>query len=309
MSDRIDITLRVNGTDYPVSVDMSRNLLSVIRTEVGLTGTKEGCDDCECGACMVLLDGQPVQFKSPAEAIRAGVHGYLLKEIDGKGLVQAIREVAHVGDHTDHATRGTELFDRRRDDVERVGIEPPDLTGEHLREPQRPVGAHGEGVRHGQIGGEHHRVLLAGRVVDHAQDIEQCGFAAARRSHDGHVIPDLDLAVDGIVWSAFGTTGQRCTASSRLIVTEGIHDRFIDAFQVAGFSPSVVMTTHDIFSLMNLVGGGGMLRGLASRIERETEVPVRMSNQPLEAVVLGAGHCIENYQALRGMFMGNNRIR
>jgi aerobic-type carbon monoxide dehydrogenase small subunit (CoxS/CutS family) len=60
MSDRIDITLRVNGTDYPVSVDMSRNLLSVIRTEVGLTGTKEGCDDCECGACMVLLDGQPV---------------------------------------------------------------------------------------------------------------------------------------------------------------------------------------------------------------------------------------------------------
>ena len=60
MSDRIDITLRVNGTDYPMSVDMSRNLLSVIRTEVGLTGTKEGCDDCECGACMVLLDGQPV---------------------------------------------------------------------------------------------------------------------------------------------------------------------------------------------------------------------------------------------------------
>jgi len=32
----------------------------VIRNEVGLTGTKEGCDDCECGACMVLLDGQPV---------------------------------------------------------------------------------------------------------------------------------------------------------------------------------------------------------------------------------------------------------
>jgi rod shape-determining protein MreB len=60
---------------------------------------------------------------------------------------------------------------------------------------------------------------------------------------------------------------------------------------------------------MFLVGGGGMLRGLASRIERETEVPVRMSPQPLEAVVLGAGHCIENYQALRGMFMGANRLR
>ncbi|GDX28955.1 rod shape-determining protein [Actinomycetes bacterium] len=56
-----------------------------------------------------------------------------------------------------------------------------------------------------------------------------------------------------------------------------------------------------------LVGGGGMLRGLADRISRETSVPVLMSSQPLEAVVLGAGHCIENYQSLRGMFMGSRR--
>lgn len=54
------LTLSVNGIDYPINVDMGRNLLSVLRTEIGLTGTKEGCDDSECGACMVLLDGQPV---------------------------------------------------------------------------------------------------------------------------------------------------------------------------------------------------------------------------------------------------------
>ena len=47
--------------------------------------------------------------------------------------------------------------------------------------------------------------------------------------------------------------------------------------------------------------------GLAARIERETEVPVRMSNVPLEAVVLGAGHVIEHYDALKGMFMGARR--
>jgi len=58
MSESIHLT--VNGVDYPVTIDQGRNLLSVIRGEIGLTGTKEGCDDCECGACMVLLDGQPV---------------------------------------------------------------------------------------------------------------------------------------------------------------------------------------------------------------------------------------------------------
>ena len=54
------ITLKVNGTDYPVTIEANRNLVSVLRTEIGLTGTKEGCDDCECGACMVLIDGRPV---------------------------------------------------------------------------------------------------------------------------------------------------------------------------------------------------------------------------------------------------------
>ncbi len=39
---------------------------------------------------------------------------------------------------------------------------------------------------------------------------------------------DLDLALDGILWGAFGTTGQRCTATSRLLLHESIHDRFLD---------------------------------------------------------------------------------
>ena len=58
---------------------------------------------------------------------------------------------------------------------------------------------------------------------------------------------------------------------------------------------------------MYLVGGGGLLTGLRERIERETRVPVRQSTAPLEAVVLGAGHVIEHYEALKGMFMGARR--
>lgn len=39
---------------------------------------------------------------------------------------------------------------------------------------------------------------------------------------------DLDLALDGVLWGAFGTTGQRCTATSRLVLQEGIHDQFVE---------------------------------------------------------------------------------
>ncbi len=57
---RADATLRVNGTLYPVSVEPGTTLLVAVREAIGLTGTKEGCDDSECGACMMLLDGKPV---------------------------------------------------------------------------------------------------------------------------------------------------------------------------------------------------------------------------------------------------------
>jgi carbon-monoxide dehydrogenase small subunit len=55
-----EATLNVNGVAYPVAIEPHRTLLTVLRGEIGLTGTKEGCDDSECGACMVLLDGRPV---------------------------------------------------------------------------------------------------------------------------------------------------------------------------------------------------------------------------------------------------------
>jgi rod shape-determining protein MreB and related proteins len=55
---------------------------------------------------------------------------------------------------------------------------------------------------------------------------------------------------------------------------------------------------------VNLVGGGGLLRGLDQRLSREIGVPVLLVDAPLECVVLGAGYCIENYDALRTMFMG-----
>ena len=58
---------------------------------------------------------------------------------------------------------------------------------------------------------------------------------------------------------------------------------------------------------IHLVGGGSMLKGLDLRLEKETEVPVRLVRQPLESVVLGAGRVVESYEELRELFMGARR--
>src|SRR5579863_7450557 len=49
--------LNINGHGYPVIVDADTSLLSVIRDHIGLTGSKYGCGEGQCGACTVLLDG------------------------------------------------------------------------------------------------------------------------------------------------------------------------------------------------------------------------------------------------------------
>ena len=54
------IELKVNGESYEVAVEPRRTLLEVLREQLGLTGTKEGCDAGDCGTCTVLLDGKPV---------------------------------------------------------------------------------------------------------------------------------------------------------------------------------------------------------------------------------------------------------
>src|SRR6266542_2227940 len=73
---KVAATLRVNGTDYPVELDPHVSLLKAVREELGLTGSKEGCDDSECGACMMLLDGEPVNACS-----------YLALQAEGREII------------------------------------------------------------------------------------------------------------------------------------------------------------------------------------------------------------------------------
>ncbi len=54
------LSLRVNGETREVAVPVHKTLLEVLREDLGLTGTKHGCELGECGTCTVLIDGEPV---------------------------------------------------------------------------------------------------------------------------------------------------------------------------------------------------------------------------------------------------------
>ncbi len=57
---RVFLRLHVNGADHTIAVAPHRTLLEILREDLGLTGTKHGCELGECGTCTVLLDGIPV---------------------------------------------------------------------------------------------------------------------------------------------------------------------------------------------------------------------------------------------------------
>jgi carbon-monoxide dehydrogenase small subunit len=56
----MDLALNVNGLTYEIRVEGTATLADVIRNEIGLTGIKLMCNDGDCGACTVLMDGRPV---------------------------------------------------------------------------------------------------------------------------------------------------------------------------------------------------------------------------------------------------------
>jgi len=57
---KVHMSLRVNGEEVEVSFAPYKTLLEVLREDIGLTGTKHGCELGECGACAVLVDGEPL---------------------------------------------------------------------------------------------------------------------------------------------------------------------------------------------------------------------------------------------------------
>ena len=92
MSQKIDIAVSVNGQPRKLNAHPMERLLDVLREQLGLTGTKEGCGEGECGACSVMIDGQIV---NSCLVPVAQVEGVSIKTIEGvanEGQLHAVQK-------------------------------------------------------------------------------------------------------------------------------------------------------------------------------------------------------------------------
>ena len=89
------LRLKVNGRLREIAAAQSALLLDVLRETVGLTGTKQGCDGGECGACTVLVDGQP---RLACITLAASVEGRAVETIESlatHGRLSALQRAFH----------------------------------------------------------------------------------------------------------------------------------------------------------------------------------------------------------------------
>ena len=130
MSEPVEVTLSINGRDYPLRLEPRRTLLDAIRDECGLTGTHMGCEHGVCGACTVLLDGQPIRaclmFAVQAQSVA-------IRTVEGLAAGDALHPVqrafiAHHGVQCGFCTPGFMML------AAGVLARDPDISDDELRE-------------------------------------------------------------------------------------------------------------------------------------------------------------------------------
>jgi aerobic-type carbon monoxide dehydrogenase small subunit (CoxS/CutS family) len=86
------LSFTLNGKPVRLNVDGDRALLWVLRTELGLTGTKFGCGEGYCGACTVLIDGEPVRSCQYSVRDAAGKHVLTIEGLASSGKLAPVQE-------------------------------------------------------------------------------------------------------------------------------------------------------------------------------------------------------------------------
>jgi aerobic-type carbon monoxide dehydrogenase small subunit (CoxS/CutS family) len=84
--------LKVNGTRHAVDADPQTSLLSVLRDELDLTGSKYGCGEAQCGACMVLIDGKATPSCVTPLSAAAGKPVTTIEGLEENGRLHPLQE-------------------------------------------------------------------------------------------------------------------------------------------------------------------------------------------------------------------------
>jgi carbon-monoxide dehydrogenase small subunit len=106
---KVSLTLRVNGRDYLIQARPHHTLLEVLRSEVGLTGTREGCGVGMCGACTVLVDGRPISGCLLLAVLAEGQDIVTIEGLEGpNGELHPIQQayIDHTGFQCSYCTPG-----------------------------------------------------------------------------------------------------------------------------------------------------------------------------------------------------------
>jgi len=84
-------TLNINGRSVPVEAPSEESLLSVLRNRLDLTGTKFGCGEGECGACTVLINGEPVRSCQTPLSEAAGAKITTIEGLEHQGQLSPVQ--------------------------------------------------------------------------------------------------------------------------------------------------------------------------------------------------------------------------
>jgi xanthine dehydrogenase YagT iron-sulfur-binding subunit len=103
-----EISLRINGRPYRLTVDTRVSLLDLLREQLGLTGAKKGCDHGQCGACTVLLDGRRANACLALAVAHDGAEVVTVEGLERDGELHPLQQafVDHDGFQCGYCTPG-----------------------------------------------------------------------------------------------------------------------------------------------------------------------------------------------------------
>ena len=95
MLDPVRLTLTVNGVDHQVEVAPRKLLSDVLRDDLGLTGTHVGCEHGVCGACTILIDGQPARSCLTYAIQMEGHEIATIESVSRDGVLSPLQQALH----------------------------------------------------------------------------------------------------------------------------------------------------------------------------------------------------------------------